>query len=133
MFEADTAELAMPVPSDGFLREDPRPNVDIYTSCAIKYPYAERAYVAFPSLYFHWGEADFPGALDCHLMTSRDGIEWSRAPGRKPFLRRGLAGSGSSAGVYANPFLLPSAPGELALFYAGTGRDHGHTFASADE
>ena len=132
VLEADAAELAMALPTVG-LRDDPRPNVDIYTSCAIKYDGAEASYLAFPSFYYHWGETDFPGALDVQLMTSRDGISWQRAPGRAPFIRRGLEGSGSASGVYCNPFLVPVSPDELAIFYAGTGRDHGHSFDSADE
>ena len=69
------------------------------------------------------GEGDFPGALDVHLMTSRDGVKFERSPERAPFLRRGLTGSGSSAGVYCNPWLIPAAAGsEIWLYYSGTGR-----------
>ncbi len=120
-FEADARDLAMPVP---FQRDDPRPNIDFYTSCAMKYELAQDAYLMFPSAYYHWGEEDYPATMDVQLLTSRDGIDWRRAGGREPFLRPGLDGSGSSGMLFANPWLIPVGE-ELWLYYSGTVRKHG--------
>ena len=120
-FEADARDLAIPVPSQ---RDDPRPNIDFYTSCAMKYELAEDVYLMFPSAYYHWGEEDYPATMDVQLLTSRDGISWQRAGGREPFLRPGLDGSGSSGMLFANPWLIPVGE-ELWLYYSGTARRHG--------
>ena len=126
VLEADEQELQMPLPTVGLRAgKDPRPNVDVYTSCALKYPWAAdvpiysfyysshtylywlkcnydlpwipimcipihsiirhpsckllhitpymyvQIYLAFPSLYFHWGDAqpDFPAQLDVHMSA----------------------------------------------------------------
>ena len=118
-FEADARDLAMPVP---FQRDDPRPNIDFYTSCAMKYELAQDAYLMFPSAYYHWGEEDYPATMDAQLLTSRDGIDWRRAGGREPFLRPGLDGSGSSGMLFANPWLIPVGE-ELWLYYSGDGAE----------
>jgi hypothetical protein len=57
VLEQDPEELAMARPRGPAAmsaRDDPRPDVDIYTSCAIKYPWAAEVYLAFPSFYYHW-------------------------------------------------------------------------------
>ena len=57
-FQADAQDLAIPVP---WQRDNPRPNIDIYTSCAMPYPWAQDVYVMLPSIYYHWGEERVPG------------------------------------------------------------------------
>ena len=46
----------------------------------------------------------FPATMDVQLLASRDGIDWKRAGGRRPFLRRGPDGSLSGGMIYANPW-----------------------------
>ena len=121
VFEADDEDLNIPVP---YQRDDPRPNIDLYTSCAQKYAEAQDAYFMFPSVYYHWGENDFPGTMDVQLLTSRDGIEWQRAGDRRPFLRHGLDGSICSGMVFANPWLIPMGD-ELWFYFRGTATRHG--------
>ena len=77
-------------PSEGF---DPDA-ADIYVPKAVKYPWAPDAYFAFPCIYFHY-EGTQPetrgvlsardrgrgsGQIETQLMTSRDGVNWSRYP-----------------------------------------------------
>ncbi len=119
-FEADAEDLAIPVPSQ---RNDPRPNIDIYTSCAMKYAHAEDAYLMFPSMFYHWGDNEYPATMDTQLATSRDGIDWQRQGERRSFLQLGFDGSGTSAMVFANPWLVPVGD-ELWLYYSGTARFH---------
>jgi len=125
VFEADAQDLGIPVPSQ---RDDPRPNIDFYTNCAMKYPWAQDVYLMLPSAYYHWGDNDWPATMDIQLMTSRDGVRWDRSGDRKPFLRRGLDGnhtSGIPTGcLYANPWLIPAGD-ELWLYYSGLNRLHG--------
>ena len=120
VFEADGADIGMPLPGEN---ESGRPCVDIYTSCAMKYPWAEDVYLMLPAVYYHWGRKQFPGTLDVQLLTSRDGICWGRAGDREPFLRQGFDGSSTSGMIYANPWLIPVGE-ELWLYYSGTVRLH---------
>jgi len=129
VFEADEGDLAMPVPSQ---RDDPRPNIDFYTSCAMKYALAEDVYIMLPSAYYHWGEEDFPATMDVQLLTSRDGIHWQRAGDRRPFLSQGLDGSLTRGMIFANPWLI-SMGDELWLYFSGTARSHGKLPAGKDE
>ncbi len=119
-FEADSDDLAIPVPAQ---RDDPRPNIDIYTSCAMQYPGAQDAYVMLPALFYHWDDDDFPATMDVQLLTSRDGVSWRRCGGRGPFLRCGPDGSATSGRIFANPWLIPMGD-QLWLYYSGTGRTH---------
>ena len=77
-------------PRDGY---DPDAT-DIYVPKAVKYPWAPDTYLAFPPIYYHYGDTrpagrialDDParrrgdGPLETQLMTSRDGENWSRHP-----------------------------------------------------
>lgn len=128
-FQADAQDLAMPVPSQ---RDDPRPNIDYYTSCAMKYPWAEDAYIMLPSAYYHWGDDDYPATMDVQLLTSRDGIRWDRAGERESFLRCGADGGPQSGMLFANPWLIPVGD-ELWLYYSATGRSHGPAPPDTDE
>ena len=96
VFEADAADLAMPVP---LAVDSSTPNIDFYTRCAMKYPWAEDVYLMMPSAYYHWGADEYPATMDVQLLTSRDGICWRRAGERAPFLRQGSDGS-STSGMY---------------------------------
>lgn len=120
VLEADAEELAIPVP---YQRDDARPNLDIYTSCAMKIPDVQDVYFMMPSVFYHWGDNDFPATMDIKLMASRDGISWKRCGNRQPFLRNGLDGSASSGMVFANPWLIPM-DNELWFYYTGRGHTH---------
>lgn len=120
-FEADPQDLAIPVPEK---KDDPRPNIDFYTSCAMKYEHAEDVYLMFPSAFYHWGQGDYPATMDVQLLTSRDGIAWNRMGNREPFLRSGVDGSASSGMLFANPWLI-SEDDELWFYYSATARKHG--------
>ena len=129
VFEADEADLRMPVPNQA---DSIIPNIDYYTSCAMKYEWAEDVYLMMPSAYYHWGADQYPATMDVQLLTSRDGISWSRAGDREPFLRQGLDGSSTSGMVFANPWLLPVGD-ELWFYFNGTPRSHGSLPPGADE
>ena len=121
VLEADDDDLNMPVPDQ---RDDPRPNIDVYTSCAMKYASAEDVYLMMPSFFYHWGEDDHPATMDVQLLTSRDGIHWDRKGERRPFLRLGFEGSTTGGMLFANPWLIPMG-NELWLYYTGTAHTHG--------
>ena len=129
VFEADPADLSMPVPEQA---DNNTANIDYYTSCAMKYEGAEDVYLMLPSAYYHWGEGQYPATMDVQLLTSRDGISWDRAGDREPFLRLGPDGSSTSGMIFANPWLLPMGD-ELWLYYAGTPRTHGALPAGSSE
>lgn len=86
-------------------RLDP-PGTDIYVTKVVKYPWAPDAYLAFPSVYFHYDE-DGPvtrqilgrqerkrgsGVVEVQLAVSRDGLEWRRYP-RPAYAPIGFDGS----------------------------------------
>ena len=121
VFEADEEDLQIPVP---FQRDDPRPNIDFYTSCATKYDAAQDAYFMLPAAYYHWGEDDFPATMDVQLLSSRDGISWQRQGERRAFLRQGWDSGLLSGMLFANPWFIPVGD-ELWLYYNGTARRHG--------
>lgn len=129
VFEADKADLTMPVPHQA---DSITPNIDFYTSCAMKYEWAEEVYLIMPSAYYHWGEEQYPATMDVQLLTSRDGIAWKRAGDREPFLRQGMDGSSTSGMIFANPWLLPIGD-ELWLYYSGTLRSHRRPSSEAEE
>ena len=70
------------------------PGTDVYVTDAVKYPWAPDAYMAFPSIYFHYnndgpatrqalGKQDRKrgsGVVEVQLATSRDGLSWTRYP-----------------------------------------------------
>ena len=120
VFEADATDLAIPVPDRS---DDPRPVVDFYTSCALKYPDAQDVYLMLPAAFYHWGENEFPATFDVQLLTSRDGIRWQRAGDRRPFLRQGPDDSATAGIIVANPWLVPVGD-ELWLYYSGRGGSH---------
>ena len=113
--------------------------VDVYTNSAMKYPYAQDAYFMMPMMLYHWdcvevvqGEGDeagdmhvnYPDTSDVRLLTSRDGVVWDQAPGRRPFLRLGLAGGYRSRHVIAAPGVVRV--GDYLWNYS-VGTNHNHS------
>lgn len=105
VLEADAIDLGLPVPSQ---RDDPRPNLDFYTTTAMKYPFAADAYVMMPSVFYHWEKEDFPATQDVQLLTSRDGRRWERAGNRAPFLRPGFQGTATVSADECSGSLMPT-------------------------
>ena len=82
-------------------------DTDIYIAKAMKYPWAEDVYIAFPVVYFHYKDAAErtrsilysperklgSGPLETQLAVSRDGIHWKRYP------RPAYAGIGEHLGI----------------------------------
>ena len=112
--------------------------VDVYTNAAMKYPYAQDAYFMMPSFLYHWecvqaveGEGDeagdmhvnFPDTADVRLLMSRDGVSWSQAPGKRPFLSVGLAGGPRSRSLYTAPGVVRVGDW-LWNYCSGSNRNH---------
>lgn len=77
-----------------FRADDQDPfDVDFYTSCYVRYPWAADAHFMFPSAYRHTppplGVDKNDGPLAAQFACSRDGIDWMR-PDRTPYVRPGL-------------------------------------------
>ena len=118
--EADAEDLTIPVPGP---RTEGPPVLDYYTNCVTKACGASNVYYMFPAVFYHWSDDGLPATFDIQLLTSRDGIAWRRAGGRRPFLRKGLDGSPSGGMIVANPTLIDVGD-ETWLYYAGTSRNH---------
>ena len=89
-FGQDSVVLACDEQDQAALDKGRFADVSFYNSSAIKYPYAENAYIAFPSAFYHYPEppaSRLPndGISDIHLAVSRDGVSWSR-PSREAFM-----------------------------------------------
>ena len=97
----------------------------------MKYPFASDAYIMLPSVFYHWGEDDFPARQDVQLLTSRDGRSWDRAGDRRAFLNVGAEGSATDSQVFANPWLTRVGD-ELWFYYSGTARKHSGGMAPQD-
>ena len=108
--------------------------LDTYTNGSLRYPWAEDAYLMFPTEYYHYASqiAEFrkeapvnAGALDTRFASSRDGINWQRYD-HQPFVGLGLKGEFDSKRIYMCYGVLPAANGrELYMYYLGTSETHG--------
>ena len=93
----------------GYDAEDPVPS-DHYNPAAVEYPYAQQAYLAFPSPYMHFPEPPVgtygnDGLLDIQMAVSRDGVQFHR-PERTPYIALGLAGEPDALSNYMAVGLL---------------------------
>jgi len=121
-------------PDDQDLKQDDLPVVDFYTSAAVKYPWAERAYFMFPTTYFHYSgklpefTKESPinaGPLDSQFAASRDGIKWERYD-RRPFVPLGMKGEFDWGCTRVLWGLVPDTAGrEMFLYYRGGEWLHG--------
>lgn len=108
--------------------------VDVYSSGAIKYPWAENVYFMFPWQYYHYGgyQAEFSkempvnaGVVDARFAASRDGIDW-RGFDHRPWVSLGLKGEFDSKRIYMVHGIVPGAnEAELYMYYLGTSDPHG--------
>ncbi len=105
------------------------PVADFYTSIVVKYPWAQDAYYAFPSLYYHYDgrflhefREETPhntGANDIRFAASRDGIAWNRYD-RRPFVELGMDGEFDTRDSYMVHGVVPALNGrEMYLYYSG--------------
>lgn len=79
---------------------------DLYYSAAVKYPYADSAYLLFPTVFYHAPlDKGGPDGCEAQLATSRDGVSFAR-PWRKAFLGVGLEGRFDASQVYMGPGML---------------------------
>ena len=104
--------------------------VDIYGGNISPYSEAENAYLGLPLFFYYWkkgparvGEHDvadyrFPGTVDVQLVTSRDGIHFHRAPGRRPFIRLGPRGSWWSRMIWPAGSVIRVGD-ELWIYFSG--------------
>lgn len=104
--------------------------VDFYSLPVIQY--TSRVYVAFISIYSHWEAqikedgslSQFPGRADIQLATSRDGIHWSRSPGRTPFIRLGPEGSFWAGMLFVKRPLPSASDPRLEIYFDGWQKVH---------
>ena len=78
---------------DYFKGEPCRNGLDFYSSAAVKYPFADDAYLLFPSYFYHE-----PDTLDVHIATSRNGVDYMRHD--EPFLALGRYGDFDARQLY---------------------------------
>ena len=129
VFQTEQIEQRAPIPSH--CRDRIGSYVDVYTNACMKYPFAQDVYFMMPSFLYHWDCQDvsneqrvtFPDTCDVRLLTSRNGIDWRQAGGRRPFLRLGMWGSLSSQMLYACPGVVRVGD-ELWSYYAGMNYNH---------
>lgn len=110
------------------------PREDIYTSGVMQYPWADEVYLAFPTLYYHYGEwhkefskeAPFnAGVIDTRIAVSRDGVNWNNF-NWDTFIPIGMDGEFDSKIVYTFYGIVPSLNGrELYMYYTGYNWPHG--------
>jgi hypothetical protein len=112
-------------------RDDP-PNLDFYTSAVVKYPWADDAYLMFPSAYRHFpdppeGKFRNSGILDIDLAVSRDGRRFHRLS-RLPYVGLSPEGSPDSRGSYMFIGMLRR-EGMIYQYYGSHDVNHGDTEA----
>jgi len=99
--------------------------LDFYGPNVRQYGEGASAYIALPTCHSHWKYTyvreekahSFPQTVDVQLATSRDGIHWNRAPGRRPFIRHGVEGTFWSRQIYPSGDIVPV--GDELWFYFG--------------
>lgn len=118
------------------------PRTDLYNPCVHLYPYAQDAYLAFPSMFRTYGygqrenshgrdfrgKSDGDGQFEVHLAVSRDGIRFERF--RTPYLKPGLVSD--RYGIDGDPDCGLPIMGigmirrgdELYQYYVGSRRTH---------
>jgi hypothetical protein len=115
--------------------KDDDPHSDVYYNAAEPYPWAQDAYVMFPSHFRHFspqrnpfvrprvkGEWEDYGMLEVQLAVSRDGVKWSR-PGRDAYIPGGLADEWDRWYAVAAPGLVRRG-NYVYQYYYSSGRLH---------
>jgi hypothetical protein len=109
-------------------------------------PYGEgaAAYTALPPCQSHWpkwrgghpappeGRTGGGGwGIDVQLATSRDGINWNRAPDRRPFIRNGIQGTFWSRQIYPSGDIIEVGD-ELWFYFGASALGHGAVMSPDD-
>jgi len=105
--------------------------VDFYGGNVSRYRGAAHAYISLPGVHSHWKIAatprgktmGWPELIDVQLVTSRDGVNWHRAPGRRPFIRLGLEGSFYSGMIFPAADIVRM-DDELWIYFGGMRSAH---------
>jgi len=127
----ETQVIAPDATDNAQLPADLPRRLDFYGGNVVKYSEAPGAYIALPNAFYHWKLDQFddypiqywtktrylPSTMDVQLMTSRDGIHWNRAPGRKPFIRLGPEGSFWSKSIWPSNVIRNG--NELWIYFIG--------------
>jgi len=106
--------------------EDP-PNMDFYTSAVVAYPWAEDAYLMFPSAYRHFpappaGQRRNDGTVDIDLAVSRDAHTFHRIS-REPYIGLGTMDEPDNGTLYLFIGMLRR---DNVLYQYYEGNDHTH-------
>jgi len=115
-------------------QDDPK-ITDIYTPCVFQYPWAEHAYFAFPSMYYHFpeppeGKYGNDGLLDVQLAVSRNGVRFNR-PDRRPYIELGPTGEYDSKSIYMAVGAL-RVGNKIYQYYGGYSFTHGEYIDKPD-
>lgn len=131
-FPAETAAAVDESAKDPFADRVPTTGapVDIYGPGVMPYgDGSDRVYVALMMMFHHWHRGtgpdsqEYPDTGDVQLALSRDGRNFIRPGGRKPFLSVGPAGSFDSKWIWAMPGLV-TMKDEIWIYYFGMNLDH---------
>ena len=139
-----TYETGAPMSSAAPEKPHSRVPVDYYGATVFKYPDADGVYVMLANANWCWFDRNSvvttvrddldvareetqsiygPSRFDARLSVSRDGVNFQRCGGRRPFLSPGSEGSYSSRMIWAMPNPIRMGD-ELWIYYSGTNRDH---------
>ncbi len=118
--------------------------MDYYGATVFKYPDPDGVYVMLANANWYWFNREpvvttvrddlevvrtetqqihGPSRFDVRLSVSRDGVNFQRCGGRRPFLSPGPEGGFSSRMVWAMPHPVRMGD-EIWIYYSGTNRDH---------
>ena len=121
-----------------------RTPMDYYGATVFKYPDPDGVYVMLANANWYWFDREpvvttvrddmdvlrtetqqiyGPSRFDARLSVSRDGVNFTRCGGRRPFLSPGPEGGFSSRMVWAMPHPVRMGD-EIWLYYSGANRDH---------
>jgi hypothetical protein len=97
---------------------------DIYNPAVVQYPWAEGAYLAFPSLNHFVPDSKIPNhsTLEIGMAVSRDGVAW-KWPSTGPYVPFGPPGSGRSGMLYMHVGLI-RAGDEIFQYHFGADIHH---------
>ena len=144
--EEDLATYETGAPLDPTAPEKPygRTPMDYYGATVFKYPDPNGVYVMLANANWYWFNREpvvttvrddmdvvrtetqqiyGPSRFDARLSVSRDGVNFQRCGGRRPFLSPGPEGSFSSRMIWAMPHPVRMGD-EIWVYYSGTNRDH---------
>ncbi|WP_165251846.1 hypothetical protein [Paludisphaera soli] len=115
--------------------EQDDPHSDMYYNGSAIYPWADEAYLMFPTMFRHFSPDRNPavvppvpgrwedfGMLEVQLAVSRDGVKWSR-PDRSPYIATGMVDEWDRWYAVAAPGIIRRG-NVLYQYYYSSGRLH---------